>query len=361
MQPVRATSRREITSDGFPSGGGSRPAEGRGRRSPQRVGKVGYKEFDSNSVAKLGDFAHSEGPSRDQPLVGVINSVDAKQLLNEIAADLYAQAQENARVVMATGRQDAAADPYVGAFAFAQYQQQQGDKTPSNFHLPEPILHPRDNPRVLVISANPGYGEGERLPNLDTPLQEYIDFYWNRFTPAGRMGGEATGAPAVRRVPLGQTGANDELYGIGHLHCIESLLEPILGPTPLSGNAAFCDAIPWKWSNSRNRDERYKQPQLSSEQWKTVWRVHAEERLSRIAAVLDPQVVLIMGELNRRLPELSNPSLASGPHLWEGQRLGRWRGTVVSSFHPNANQMSGAYAARVTAMVRRALEMPYRQ
>jgi hypothetical protein len=116
------------------------------------------------------------------------------------------------------------------------------------------------------------------------------------------MDGEAAGAPAVRRVSLETTGAHDKWHQMGHLHFIEPLLEPILGPTPLSAEAVFCDAIPWKWGNSRKSEEKHKQPQLSIEEWKTVWRVQANRHVSRIAEVLDPQLVLVMDELNKWLP-----------------------------------------------------------
>lgn len=266
--------------------------------------------------------------------------MNADTLLTEIAIELWEQAEKHARPVIETGRQDAANDPFIGAFAFAQYQQ--GARTPDLFHLPEPILQPVDKPRVLVVSVNPGYGKGEHMPTLGWLHQDYARFYRERFEERGRI----DGYPAIER---DAAHGGVEMHKIKHLTIVETVLASAIGPQALGRNAVFCDAIRWKWSKFEN--ERFREPQLTVAQWADVWRRIAQERVGRIARALDPEVVLILGELNRWLYDLK---VHYGPYVGTRQ-ISDWRGTVVSSGHPNGSLKRTSYRAALSESLSRVL------
>jgi hypothetical protein len=145
------------------------------------------------------------------------------------------------------------------------------------------------------------------------------------------------------------------LYKVDHLASVEDVLKPVLGPRSLGVNAVFCDAIPWKWNNA----DRSLRPFLLPQEWATAWRIHAKERVGTIAEALDQEVILILGELNRWLWKAR---LSDGPFVRRDQHFGMWRGTVVSSLHPNARKtphsgrFDGAYKAAVSEALKDALE-----
>lgn len=258
--------------------------------------------------------------------------MSSESLLFEIAETLWEQAQRHARPVIETGQQDAAQDRFVGAYAFSQYQQ--GATSSALFHLPEPVLNPRDRPRVVVVGVNPGFGIGERMPTLEWTLEDYVAFYWNRFGRDNRK----SGYPAVLRTPPNLPLRELELYQIPHLRKVEDILTTALGPQALDGQAVYCDAIPWKFNNK----DKSLRPILSLKDWKTVWDDHAPNRISRVASVLNPEVILILGEFNAKRWQLK---LSNGPFTRRNVRIGDWSGTVVSSLHPNArsNQFSSGF------------------
>jgi hypothetical protein len=125
--------------------------------------------------------------------------MNAKQLLADIAHRLWLEAERNAIPIIEVGRRDAAPDRFIGAYAYAQFLQ--GATTRALFHLPEPILSPRDRPRILVVGVNPGYGIGEQMPTLDWSPDRYISFYWDRFEEIGVSRESPASGASPQRIP----------------------------------------------------------------------------------------------------------------------------------------------------------------
>jgi hypothetical protein len=263
-------------------------------------------------------------------------------IIRDLASELWGLAQVHAGPVISQGRANASPNRQIAAFAYAQYMQ--GATAPSLFHLPEPLLHPFANPKVLVIGVNPGYGIDERMPTLESTLEDYIRFYADRFGPQGR---NEKDLPAVELIAKDLPAPK---RSIGHLVKVERLLEPALGSCSLGREAVFCDAIPWKWNNYRDPSKKHLQPSLPTHEWAEVWK-DASSRVGKIATSLKPRVVVILGELSSRLFGLK---LTRGPYVLRAE-IGSWSGTVVASLHPNANQYSNAYQSAVAIAIQQHL------
>jgi hypothetical protein len=159
--------------------------------------------------------------------------------------------------------------------SIARYILAQGVTTSAEFQLPEPILHPLDNPSVLVVGFNPNFGPDEDIPRFGSSLEEYITFYADRFASHRR---DQRGRPAeINRL----TG---KVSSIPHYNDVEKAVAAVLGTeTALGLNTVYCDSIPWKWK----QDKRPKKGDLDFGQ--------ASDRLERIVIALQPKVILTLG------------------------------------------------------------------
>lgn len=214
----------------------------------------------------------------------------------------------------------------------AAYILAQGVTDPAEFHLPEPILHPVDNPDVLVIGFNPNYGENEVIPRYGCTLEEYVGFYADRFAPHRRDGG---GRPAGQRLSDGS------IYAIGHYTEVERLVSEALGTETAFGvNTVYCDAVPWKWKRERFPGFRKEDGAL------------AFQRLDKIVRALRPKVILTLGD---RAARIVGTWTRDQPE--PGPTHGSWPSWHVASYHPDARggkfytHRAAVQAAIVTALV----------
>lgn len=191
------------------------------------------------------------------------------------------------------------------------------------FQLPEPILHPIDNPEVLVVGFNPNYGEDEIIPRYGSTLEEYVDFYANRFAPHRR---DISGRPAGQRV------GDRAIYHIGHYTVVERLLAEVLGTEAALGiNTVYCDAISWKWKRERFPGFRKADAGM------------AYQRLERIMLALQPKVILTLGD---RTARIVGDWTRNQPR--PGRTHGDWPVWHVATYHPDAR--GGKFHANRTAI-----------
>jgi hypothetical protein len=132
-------------------------------------------------------------------------------LLRSLAQELLTA---SARVPDVLAQREQGVDP------IATYILAQGVTDPDDFQLPEPVLHPIDNPDVLVVGFNPNYGVDEVIPRYGSTLEDYVGFYADRFAAHRR---DALGRPAGQRL---SDGAN---FGIDHYTGVEQLVTEVLG------------------------------------------------------------------------------------------------------------------------------------
>ncbi len=256
-------------------------------------------------------------------------------LLTRLAEELLIHSTRYVPDVVTTADPAAAPIPY-GPFIHAQRA-----ATPSAYQLPEPILHPLQNPAVLVIGLNPGYGESELMPCLGTPLDEYVDWYAYRFDSNHR---DDMGRPAAEYLEDGQT----RVRHVNHYKKVEELLlSQALGPYSLGRNAVYCDAIPWKWANT----VKSLQPNITKSDWENVW-FEAAQRVETVAVTLKPKVVLTLGEPGKRIFNRA-PTKDARPMP---STLGHWRGVHVASSHLAAWGKTSAYWNTIAESVAFALE-----
>lgn len=185
----------------------------------------------------------------------------------------------------------------------------QGVTCPSDFQLPEPILHPIFEPQVLIVGYYPNYGQDEFIPKYGCTLDDYIRFYEDRFSDARR---DPHGCPAHQRLSDGR------IVRIGHYDVVEHLLDEVLGQRHSLGTlAVYCDMFPWK-------------SKLGPSRWTRDDGAIAYHRLDEIVLALRPRVVLTLGNKsrdvlvhNQRLPGMTN---------------GRLQVPLVASYHPAAHK-----------------------
>lgn len=152
-------------------------------------------------------------------------------LLTDLAADLQGQCSRVPQILADSShpRND----------IVAKYVLAQGVDEARDFQMPEPILHPLTNPAILVVGFNPNYGAGEDIPRFGEGLEDYVDFYADRFADHRR---DSQGRPA------GKTLSSGAIYSIAHYHGIEQMVAEVLGTSKAFGlNTVYCDAYPWKW------------------------------------------------------------------------------------------------------------------
>jgi len=227
-----------------------------------------------------------------------------RELLTQLARDLLVEA-EYVPTVLQHGA--GAAPGRLGAYILAQ-----GVSTPADFQLPEPILHPFECPRVLVIGFNPNHGPREDIPRYGAKESDYVDFYAHRFASHRR---DALGHPAHRSLD------SDGPIHIGHYHDVEQMLAGVLeSPLPFGDQAVYCDAIPWKWK------------QDSGPSFGKADGAIAYHRLDRIINALRPAVVLTMGDRSARIVG----DWTKDKPLPNGRNNGDWPVWHVASYHPGA-------------------------
>ena len=256
-------------------------------------------------------------------------------LLTRLAEELLILSNRYVADVVTRGDPAAAPIPY-GPFIHAQRA-----ATPSAYQLPEPILHPLQNPAVLVIGLNPGYGASEVMPCLGTSLDEYVNWYACRFDSNHR---DDKGRPTAEYLEDGQT----RIRHVNHYRKVEELLlSQALGPYSLGRNAVYCDAIPWKWTNS----DKTLRPRMTRSDWENAW-LDASRRVETITVALKPKVVLTLGEPGEKIFDCA-PIEGGRPRL---SSLGEWKGIHVASAHLAAWGKTGAYWNTVAECVAVALE-----
>lgn len=202
----------------------------------------------------------------------------------------------------------------------------QGVTNPSDFQLPEPILHPIFEPEVLVVGYYPNYGQDEDIPRYGCTLDEYIRFYSDRFSEERR---DPQGRPAHKRLSDGRN------VRVGHYDVVEQLLDEVLGQRNSLGTlAVYCDTVPWKSKSG---------PRFTS-----IDGGIAYHRLDDIVFALKPRVVLALGSKsrdvlihNQRRPDMTN---------------GRLQVPLVSSYHPAApGNLFGQHKDQVQTLLSSAL------
>jgi hypothetical protein len=249
----------------------------------------------------------------------------------QLATELFDSASQYAAHVVDVQDPSVAPEPY-GPYIHAQRA-----TSPSAYQLPEPILHPVQDPAVLVIGINPGFGGSERIPCLGTSLDDYGRWYAHRFDAQHR---DEQGRPTAEYLENGEV----RRRFVPHYTRVENwLLAPALGPGALGRYAVYCDAIPWKWAN-QNRAIR---PQMSMHSWDRAWD-QASHRVETIVIALAPKVIVTLGEpgprIFNRAPSAIDPF---GP-----AQLGDWFGQIVAAKHPAAQGVPRSYwdsiAERIT-------------
>lgn len=193
----------------------------------------------------------------------------------------------------------------------ARYILAQGVADPADYQLPEPILHPIDNPEVLVVGFNPNYGEDEVIPRYGSTLAEYVGFYADRFAPHRR---DAAGRPAGQRLSDGA------IYSISHYTEVERLVSEVLGTETAFGiNTIYCDAVPWKWKRERFPGFRKRDGALA------YW------RLEKLVLALRPKVILTLGDKAARIV-----GTWTRDRPIPGRTHGDWPSWHIASYHPDA-------------------------
>lgn len=186
----------------------------------------------------------------------------------------------------------------------------QGVANSADYQLPEPILHPIDNPDVLVVGFNPNYGQDEVIPRYGSTIEEYVGFYADRFAPHRRDAGR----------PAGQRLSDGSIYSISHYTKVERLVSEILGTETAFGiNTIYCDAIPWKW-----KQERF--PGFGKLDGELAYR-----RLEKIVLALRPKVILTLGDRTARIVGTWTRDQPT-----PGLTHGNWPSWHVASYHPDA-------------------------
>ncbi len=261
--------------------------------------------------------------------------MDPHLLLTRLAEELLTLSNRYVADVVTMENPDASPIPY-GPFIHAQRV-----ATPSAYQLPEPILHPLQNPEVLVVGLNPGFGASEIMPCFGTSLGTYVDWYANRFDSRHR---DALDRPSAEYLEDGHI----QIRHVHHYKKLEELLlSQALGPNSLGRSAVYCDAIPWKWANS----DKALRPKVTSSNWEDVWR-DASQRVETIAVALKPQVVLTLGEPGARIFNRA-PTEGRSP---EPSSLGDWEGVHVPSAHLAAWGKTNDYWKTISENVVTALQ-----
>ena len=222
------------------------------------------------------------------------------RLLNEIAKRLLEDANRVPAVL--EGARARHKDDRIPDYILAQ-----GAAQPAMFQLPEPILHPMFQPEILVVGYYPNFGEDEDIPHFGCDLEDYVDFYADRFGPERR---DPQGRAAHKRLSDGQN------VCIGHYDLVENLLDEVLGEhQSLGKQAVYCDTVPWKSKDG---------PRFT-----TIDGGIAYRRLDRIVYALKPRVVLALGSKSRDVLIHKQPR--------PGMTNGSYQVPLVASYHPAAH------------------------
>jgi hypothetical protein len=250
---------------------------------------------------------------------------DGDRLLRRVATRLGTQARDYVPKTFG-GRAGDIPSP-IGQFIRAQHA-----VDAESFHLPEPLLGPVPEATVvLVVGLNPGYGPTEDIPRLGTALDEYVEWYAHRMNQRDEHGRPCSNFEGKRGV-------------IHHYAAVErDYLTPVLQKEALGRTAVYADAIPWKWNADSNPDFG-----------QTAIVEYAQARLAEIATVLQPSLVMTLGQ-----------RVAGFVSLWPDAdprpsklRLGEWTGDCLPCFHPNKHWKTGEklpYFERAHVAMRSAL------
>lgn len=266
-----------------------------------------------------------------------------EQLIEKLAADYWDDVNRYVPLVLPGGSDPEpcpeAAPPPLGQFIAAQ------EETDSDrFLLPEPLLGPVDsrNLRVLVIGHYPDYDPdlGDEFRLGASSLRSYIAIYRDS------LGYRDHGGRIVRT-------RRGKMAPMVHLNWVErEILTRPLGTQALGQFASYADAIPWIWDSSTRRQPDLNDPQV---------REYARDRVREIVEVLQPTVLLTLGEAVAE-------TIEGRPDRWPAEtvsvrdvEIGSWRGKHLPALHPRARSLDRkedreAYAEAVSRVLERAIE-----
>ncbi len=188
-----------------------------------------------------------------------------------------------------------------------------GGLTVANFQMPVPILGYRADVacQVLVIGLNAGYDPAEQGCALysEDGLAEYLDWCRNVFVTRARNANGKTVKFVGGRARV-----------IRHYSHVESRLQRSNPGIQIGRGAVYADMVPWRSKDGSTVVTALKNSQ--ARRW-------VEKHLEEIVQGVNPQKIVLLGQVVSQIAKLSWNPLGNVSQKWHGRPT--W--TV---YHPNA-------------------------